>query len=209
MIKKIRSVSRRKVLTAAAGLAAASIPAVFRPAIAVPEAVKIGLVGPKTGPFALFYEEMSYAIEHFKKATETRFRSTAPCIPLEFVVKDSQSNPNRASEVDTGTDPQGQGSHRHRHSPRPRRSIRFPISANSTACRASPTMIRLMPFSSVGNGDPKKGFEWTYNFFFDGAGRLGSRSLEAWARVKTNKISACYGQMTSTARIFAQVCRRR
>ena len=93
--------SRRKMLkgTAATGLAAASAPAWFRPAIAVPETVKIGLVGPRTGFLALFYEEMSWAIEHAKKSTDNSITINGTKHPLEIVVKDSQSNPNRASSV--------------------------------------------------------------------------------------------------------------
>ena len=68
--KRFRSISRRRVLQgAAAGSLAAAAPAVFRPAFAVPETVKIGLVGPRTGPLALFYEEMGWAIDAVKKFT--------------------------------------------------------------------------------------------------------------------------------------------
>ncbi len=69
MSKKTRAMNRRQVLkgAAAAGIAAGATPLLFRPAIAVPATVKIGLVGPRTGPLALFYEEMSYCIEHAKK----------------------------------------------------------------------------------------------------------------------------------------------
>src|SRR6202050_1232841 len=96
-MNKIRSVSRRQVVkgAAATGLAAASMPGIFRPAFAVPETVKIGLVGPKTGPLALFYEEMSWAIEQAKKATDNSITINGTKHPLEIVVKDSQSNPNR------------------------------------------------------------------------------------------------------------------
>jgi len=101
MVKKAPIVSRRQMLqgAAAAGVAAASMPVALRTAFAVPETVKIGLIGPKTGPLALFYEEMSWAIEHAKKATENSVTINGTKHPLEIVVKDSQSNPNRASEV--------------------------------------------------------------------------------------------------------------
>jgi len=91
MIRKIRSLGRRKVLKgiAATGLAAATTPTIFRPAVAVAETVKIGLVGPKTGPLALFYEEMSWAIEQAKKATDNSITINGTKHPLEIVVKDS------------------------------------------------------------------------------------------------------------------------
>lgn len=89
-------ISRRRVVQgAAAGGLAAATPALFRPAFAVPETVKIGLVGPRTGPLALFYEEMGWTIDAVKKFTGNVITINGTKHPLEIVVKDSQSNPNR------------------------------------------------------------------------------------------------------------------
>ncbi|MGH7074216.1 MAG: ABC transporter substrate-binding protein, partial [Stellaceae bacterium] len=101
MKRKSRAVTRRQVLqgTAAAGLAAAATPILFRPAFAVPETVKIGLVGPKTGALALFYKEMSWAIEQARKVTGNQITINGRKHPLEIITKDSESSPNRASEV--------------------------------------------------------------------------------------------------------------
>jgi branched-chain amino acid transport system substrate-binding protein len=96
----LHSISRRRVLQgAAAGGLAAVAPALFRPAFAVPETVKIGLVGPRTGSLALFYQEMGWTIDAVKKFTGNEITINGTKHPLEIVVKDSQSNPNRASEV--------------------------------------------------------------------------------------------------------------
>ena len=70
MAERLILLPRRTVLK---GLAAGAATAIARPAFAVPDTIKIGLVGPRTGPLALFYEEMSYAIEHFKKS-DRKFR---------------------------------------------------------------------------------------------------------------------------------------
>src|SRR5579863_1928038 len=101
MRDKNRSISRRSVMkgAAAAGIGAAASPALFTRALAVPQTVKIGLVGPRTGPLALFYQEMSWAIEHVKKAMHNQIVINGTTHPLEIVARDSQSNPNRASEV--------------------------------------------------------------------------------------------------------------
>ena len=87
---------RRTVLK---GLTAGAAATIARPAFAVPETVKIGLVGPKTGQLALFYEEMSYAIAYAMKSMNNSIKINGTVHPLEIVVKDSQSSPNRASEV--------------------------------------------------------------------------------------------------------------
>ena len=146
-----RSVSRRKVLKggAAAGLAAASMPTLFRPAVAVPETVKIGLVGPKTGPLALFYEEMSWAIEHAKKSTGNSITINGTKHPLEIVAKDSQSNPNRASRSYPRAYPQRQGPHRHRlrHAGNGQSGFR-PVRNQRHAVRHL-TTIRSNPISSA------------------------------------------------------------
>jgi branched-chain amino acid transport system substrate-binding protein len=95
--RDFRSISRGRVLRGAtAGRLAA---AAFRPTFAVPETVKIGLVGPRTGPLALFYQEMGWAIDAVKKFTGNAITINGARHPLEIVVKDSQSNPNRAFEV--------------------------------------------------------------------------------------------------------------
>src|SRR5215469_11413150 len=115
-------ISRRRVLrgAAAGGLAAA----VFRPAFAVPETVKIGLVGPRTGPLALFYEEMGWTIDAVKKFTGNATPETV--IPV-----------SDQCEI------------------------------NGMPCVTCDDPLESYFFGR--KGDPKKGFEWTYNFFFSGA----------------------------------------
>ena len=90
--------NRRQVVkgVAATGLMASAI---ARPAFAAPTTIKIGLVQPKTGPLALFSQEMDWAVAKAKKFTGNSITISGTKHPLEFVVKDSQSNPNRASEV--------------------------------------------------------------------------------------------------------------
>ena len=58
-----------------------------------PSAVKLGYVSPQTGPLAAFAEADNFIIDGFAKATK------APASTYKVVVKDSQSNPNRAAEV--------------------------------------------------------------------------------------------------------------
>ena len=53
-------------------------------------------------------------------------------------------------------------------------------------------------------GDPKKGFEWTYNFFFNGASAIGV-NLKTWARVKTNKKLGVMWANDDDGRVFEHV----
>jgi branched-chain amino acid transport system substrate-binding protein len=205
MTKMIHSITRRQVVKAAAatGLAAAAMPGVFRPAIAVPETVKIGLVGPKTGPLALFYEEMSWAIESAKKATGDSITINGTKHPLEIVAKDSQSNPNRASTV---TQELILNDKVHVvtafATPETVNPVSDQCEINGMPCVTNDDPLESYFFGR--KGDPKKPFEWTYNFFFKGAEAVGCM-LAAWARVDTNRNLGVLWANDDDGRVFAQV----
>ncbi|NHB77738.1 ABC transporter substrate-binding protein [Rhodobacter calidifons] len=84
--------TRRKLLKtgAATGLALAT-PGLFAPAIAQGAKIRIGYVSPQSGPLAGFAESDAYNIQAFL-ATEAGRN-------FEVIVKDSQSDPNRAAAV--------------------------------------------------------------------------------------------------------------
>ncbi|HWK62027.1 MAG TPA: ABC transporter substrate-binding protein [Eoetvoesiella sp.] len=83
-------VTRRQVL--GTGLAAA-VSALALPAYARKRPIKIGYISPQSGALSAFSEADKYMIEQFLK--------TAPSkgLNVEVLVKDSQSNPNRAADV--------------------------------------------------------------------------------------------------------------
>ena len=56
-------------------------------------AIKLGYVSPQTGPLAAFGEADKFVIDSFLATTKSMG------LNYEVVVKDSQSNPNRAAEV--------------------------------------------------------------------------------------------------------------
>ncbi|MDB5554124.1 MAG: Leu/Ile/Val-binding protein 5 [Rhizobium sp.] len=86
--------TRREFLkqTAATGVLAATS-GLAMPAIAQDVPVKLGYVSPQTGPLAAFGEADKFVVENFLAATKKMG------LNYEVVVKDSQSNPNRAAEV--------------------------------------------------------------------------------------------------------------
>ena len=87
-------VTRRTFLkgVAASGLISSSsaLPVV---AVAKGSAMKIGYISPRTGPLAAFAEADTFVLEGFKAAAK------AQGLNIEVIVKDSQSNPNRAAQV--------------------------------------------------------------------------------------------------------------
>ncbi|MCD2173624.1 ABC transporter substrate-binding protein [Rhizobium sp. C4] len=86
--------TRRDLLKSAAATGAlAATSGLAMPAIAKGAAIKLGYVSPQTGPLAAFAEADKFIIDGFLAATK------AAGLNYEVVVKDSQSNPNRAAEV--------------------------------------------------------------------------------------------------------------
>ena len=81
--KFIKTSGAGGLLLGASGLAA--------PALAQGAKIKIGYVSPQTGPLASFAESDAFNIQ--------MFLASAAGANFEVIVKDSQSNPNRAAEV--------------------------------------------------------------------------------------------------------------
>jgi len=81
----IKNAAATGVLAGTSGLA--------MPAVAQNAPIKLGYVSPQSGPLAAFAEADKFIIDGFLTATK------ASGLNYEVVVKDSQSNPNRAAEV--------------------------------------------------------------------------------------------------------------
>jgi branched-chain amino acid transport system substrate-binding protein len=87
-------ITRRELLKSAAATGAvAATSGLAMPAIAQGAPIKLGYVSPQSGPLAAFAEADKFIIDGFMAATK------AAGLNYEIVVKDSQSNPNRAAEV--------------------------------------------------------------------------------------------------------------
>ena len=95
-----RGLNRRKVIkgAAASGVAFAAT-GVFAPAVHAAKTLKLGYVSPQTGPLAAFAEADNFVISNFLKTVKGGIKIGKDSYPVEVVVKDSQSNPNRAAEV--------------------------------------------------------------------------------------------------------------
>jgi branched-chain amino acid transport system substrate-binding protein len=192
---------RRTILKRlAVGTAAATI---ARPAFTAPQTVKIGLVAPQSGALALFNEEMTWALDHARKAMNNAIRINGSVHPLEFVVKDSQSNPNRAAEVAQDLILKDKV-----HlvtafaTPETVNPVADQCELNGMPCVTNDDPLESYFFGR--HGDPKKGFDWTYNFFFSGGGALGSL-MAAWSKVPTNKTLGVLWANDDDGRTFAKV----
>ena len=81
---------RRTLLKGAAATGLVSASGLAAPAIAQGSRIRIGYVSPQSGPLAAFAEADQFVLDAFAQATGDTF---------EVIVKDSQSNPNRAADV--------------------------------------------------------------------------------------------------------------
>ena len=84
-------ITRRKLIKS--GVAAGTAVSVPFPSIAQGSKIKLGYVSPQTGPLAAFAEADDFIVDGFNAAVASKG------LDFELVVKDSQSNPNRAAEV--------------------------------------------------------------------------------------------------------------
>jgi branched-chain amino acid transport system substrate-binding protein len=93
-------VNRRSFIkaSAATGAALAAGP-IFTPAVQAAKTIKLGYVSPQTGPLAAFAEADKFIISSFHDTVKGGLKIGNATYPVEVVVKDSQSNPNRAGEV--------------------------------------------------------------------------------------------------------------
>jgi branched-chain amino acid transport system substrate-binding protein len=175
--------ARRNVIKA--GGAAAILAALPRFAQAQGATIKIGYVSPQTGPLAPFGEADKWVIDRmhavFKGGITIGGRKSA----IQILLKDSQSNPNRAGEVandlilkdkvqlllTAGT-------------PETANPVSDACELNEVPCISS--VVPWQPWFFGRKGDPAKGFNWTYHFFW-GLEDVIANFTNGWKSVQTNK----------------------
>jgi branched-chain amino acid transport system substrate-binding protein len=94
-------INRRRFLktTAAVGAVAAATP-LFAPVVRAANAkIKLGYVTPKTGPLAAFAQSDDFNLKLFAEAVKDGIKGAGGTYDVEVLLRDSQSDPNRAAEV--------------------------------------------------------------------------------------------------------------
>lgn len=178
-------ITRRTVVRAGIGLVAA--PAVLRivPANAQSKVIKIGNVNPRTGPLAGFGEADPFIIDQLKGLLSKGIQSGGKTYPVEIISKDSQSNASRGAEVaaelilrDKVDLIVGSGT------PDTTNPVADQAEVNEVPCIT--TNCPWQPYFFGRKGDPKKGFNWTYHFFW-GLEDVIASFLALWDGAPTNK----------------------
>jgi branched-chain amino acid transport system substrate-binding protein len=177
--------TRRDFLkTTAAGGAAALTSGLAMPALAQNAAIKLGYVSPQTGPLAAFGEADSFVIDAFLSVAK------AKGLNYEIIVKDSQSNPNRAAEVakqlivDDEVNLVLVAS-----TPETTNPVATTCEAEGMPCISTVAPWQPWFIGQQGNpGDPAswKPFDYAYHFFW-GLEDVIAVFTNMWAQVETNR----------------------
>ena len=149
-------------------------------------AIKIGYVSPQTGPLAAFGEADNFVLAGVRAATKAGVLVAGKTHPLEIIVKDSQSNPNRAAEVAADlilkdkVDLMLVAS-----TPETTNPVSDQCELNGVPCVS--TVAPWQPWFFVRGGKPDQGFEWTYHFFW-GLEDIIAVFTNMWGSIPTNKM---------------------
>jgi branched-chain amino acid transport system substrate-binding protein len=147
--------------------------------------IVIGYVSPQTGPLAAFGEADAFVIAAMQKQFSKGITVGGKTHPVEIVVKDSQSTSNRAGEVASDlilknkVDVMLVAS-----TPETTNPVSDQCELNGVPCIS--TVAPWQPWFFARKGDPQKGFDWTYHFFW-GLEDVIAAYTTMWQAVPTDK----------------------
>ena len=185
-MKDFRSMNRRMLIKT--GAAAVAAPALLgaNSASAQGRVIKIGHVSPRTGPLAGFGEADNFIIDQVRGILKDGLQSGGRTYQVQIISKDSQSTGTRAAEVANdlilsdkvdllvaaGT-------------PDTTNPVSDQAEVNEVPCVT--TNCPWQPYFFGRKGDPAKGFNWTYHFFW-GLEDVIAAFLALWDQAPTNKV---------------------
>jgi branched-chain amino acid transport system substrate-binding protein len=185
-VRRFTKIDRRSLVRTGLGMLAA--PAVLRaiPAEAQSKLIKIGHVSPRTGPLAGFGEADGFILDQVRALLTKGLESGGKTYQVEIVSKDSQSSGTRASEVASELILRDKvdlivAS----ATPDTTNPVADQAEVNEVPCIT--TNCPWQPYFFGRNGDPKKGFTWTYHFFW-GLEDVIAAFLALWEGQPTNKV---------------------
>jgi len=147
--------------------------------------IVIGYVSPETGPLAAFGEADTFVINAVQKVFAKGITVGGQLHPVEIVVKDSQSSSNRAGEVASDLILKNKVDLMLVSStPETTNPVSDQCELNGVPCIS--TVSPWQPWFFGRKGDPAKGFEWTYHFFW-GLEDVIATYTTMWAQLPTNK----------------------
>jgi branched-chain amino acid transport system substrate-binding protein len=148
--------------------------------------VKIGYVSPQTGPIAGFGEADDFILKGIREVFADGISIAGQTHPLEIVVKDSQSDPNRAAEVaadlilSDNIDLMVVSS-----TPETTNPVSDQCEVNGVPCIS--TVAPWQPWYFRNPDVPESGYEWAYHFFW-GLEDIIAVFLQMWGTLDSNKV---------------------
>jgi branched-chain amino acid transport system substrate-binding protein len=183
-----RGISRRQFVQTSAGAIAAGA-LLGKRAFAANRPLKVGYVSPETGPVAPFGEADAFVIDTIRKKAQGGIMAGGATRPIEILVRDCQSNSNRASEVTASLIKSDKvdlmlaaGT------PEIVNPVADQCEVNQVPCVSTDAPWQVYFFGRGGN--PAKGFDWTYHFFW-GTDLVGEVTCDMFDHLPTNKVVAC------------------
>jgi len=160
-----RSIGRRHFLKLAGGLAATAGTGLAAPAVHAATSLKIGFVSPQTGAISFFAAPDAFVLNQTKNVFQNGVKIGGQTYAVDILVKDSQSNPNRAAEVASNlilgdrVDLMVAG-----NTPATTNPVADQCELQGVPCITNDTPWQPHFFGR--RGDPKTGFKWTSHFFW-------------------------------------------
>ncbi|MBI1877649.1 MAG: ABC transporter substrate-binding protein [Chloroflexi bacterium] len=185
--KEVQALSRRDFLKLSAGaVAALSLAGCGAGGASGGRAIKIGYISPQTGPIAAFGEADNFILGGVRKAFEAGITVAGTNHPVEILVKDSQSDPNRAAEVaadlilQDNIDLMVVAS-----TPETTNPVSDQCEVNNIPCISTVAPWQPWYFRNPQVGEA--GYKWT-NHFFWGLEDIIGVFLSLWGSLETNKV---------------------
>jgi len=180
--------TRREILKAGAAgaVGTAALSAGFPSIVRAADTVRIGYVSPKTGPLAPFAEADDFNVASVQEAIGGKVGTAGGSLDVEIIVKDSQSNPNRAAEVASELILSDEvhllcaG-----NTPETTNPVADQAEINEVPCVT--TLCPWQPYFFGRGGNPAEGFQWTYHYFW-GLEDIIAVFLNLWGKLETNKV---------------------
>jgi branched-chain amino acid transport system substrate-binding protein len=148
--------------------------------------IKVGFVSPLTGPLAAFGAADQFCVDQWNAAVKDGITTADGTVhPVKIIIKDSQSNTNRAATVagdlitNDGVDVMMVAS----------TPDTVPPVADQCEALGVPCVSNDCPWQAYffgRGGDPEKPFKWTYHSFW-GSESAAAVFMDMWDRLNTNK----------------------
>lgn len=149
--------------------------------------IKIGYVSPQTGPLAAFGEADGFVLETIREFLKDGVDTGGTVHPVEIIVQDSQSDPNRAAEVAADLILRDEvdlilvASTPETTNPVSDQCEVYEVPCISTVAPWQPWFFRNPDAAASG------GYKWTYHFFW-GLEDIIAVFLDLWNSQETNKV---------------------